>query len=920
MGQRAEHGGYDGVQYAHFIQSLSKVFDLVGSTVKMVRAAILASLLAVATGALAERRFVPGAYIFEVEDGHDPAAVAQQVVGKHGTTRMKLNYKHFKGVSVQLHDLKGAKDTAASLASAPSIKRAWPIEIHDLPDDHPSKVFNLKDWNITDAKLTKRDVMNETDTWSTHVMTQVDKLRAKGVTGKGIKLAVVDTGVDYSLAPLGGCFGAGCRVSFGYDLVGDDYTGSNEAVPDPDPMDCAGHGTHVSGIIVAKDDILHWTGAAPDVTFGMYRVFGCPAEGAADDVLIAAFNMAFEDGADVITASIGGSAGWSESAWSVAVERLVEAGVVCTLAAGNDGGRALFDASEAADGKGVTAVASFENVVSPYVGYGSTYRIDGGGDEMHFGYNVGNVYNWKSPPTAMPLYATSLDFANTRDACDPLPDSTPDLSGYLVLIHRGTCYYSVKAANALAKGAQYIMFYESAFDVALGTINVQDTNITAVGFTTARQGMAWVDAINAGRNVTVTMELPSNETVIVSGDERDGVGGCLSPYTSWGPSWDMDAKPQVGAPGGLIWSTYYQGYAVLSGTSMATPLMASVMALVLQVRGTTTPRALDNLVSSNANPQLWNDGSGFRAGALAPVPQQGAGLVQAYDAAYATTLLDPSSLSFNDTDHFVKSFDFVITNKGSSTVTYNVTHVPALTAYTMEKGTVYPKKFPPDLVDTAAKLTFSTSQITLSAGNRKIISVSAQPPEGVESKRLPVWSGYIAINGTDGTSLSLPYQGVSGSLKGTASLPAGQGWIAWSNDTKPLPNHVPDNYTFTLPAPGTATTKNRLPMLYFNLALGTRLMRVDVVPMTTCRPKNLTTDDPLGDKYKVIGEYPGFPVRWWPRGSAKMVWDGQLDSGDYAPAGKYKFLLRALRVFGDESKLADWDVVETQGFKIKYST
>lgn len=68
----------------------------------------------------------------------------------------------------------------------------------------------------------------------------------------------------------------------------------------------------------------------------MYRVFGCH-DSVGDDVLISAYNMAYEAGSDIITASIGGANGWSEEAWAVAVQRIVEAGVPCPVAAGNDG-------------------------------------------------------------------------------------------------------------------------------------------------------------------------------------------------------------------------------------------------------------------------------------------------------------------------------------------------------------------------------------------------------------------------------------------------------------------------------------------------------------------------------------------------------------------------------------------------------
>lgn len=148
---------------------------------------------------------------------------------------------------------------------------------------------------------------------SIHGMTGVDRLRKEGYTGTGIKVAIVDTGIDYLHPDLGGCFGPGCKVGFGYDLVGDDYTGDNEPVPDNDPYDnCSGHGSHVGGIIAASaNEQDYFTGVAPNVTLGAYRVMGCDG-GVTNDVLLQAFMMAFESGADIITSSLGGGGGWSE--------------------------------------------------------------------------------------------------------------------------------------------------------------------------------------------------------------------------------------------------------------------------------------------------------------------------------------------------------------------------------------------------------------------------------------------------------------------------------------------------------------------------------------------------------------------------------------------------------------------------------
>ena len=86
--------------------------------------------------------------------------------------------------------------------------------------------------------------------------------------------------------------------------------GSETPVPDDDPIDCQGHGTHVAGIIGASNDDLV-LGVAPAATLGIYKVFGCTGQ-VANDVLIEAFTMAYNAGADIITASIGGASGWPE--------------------------------------------------------------------------------------------------------------------------------------------------------------------------------------------------------------------------------------------------------------------------------------------------------------------------------------------------------------------------------------------------------------------------------------------------------------------------------------------------------------------------------------------------------------------------------------------------------------------------------
>ena len=184
-----------------------------------------------------------------------------------------------------------------------------------------------------------------------------------------------------------------------------------------------------------------------------------------NDILIDAYLRAYDAGSDIITASIGGESGWSEDAWSVVASRIVEAGVPCTISAGNDGAYGLFYASTASNGKRVTSIASFDNIITPSLLTESYFTVDGG-DEMSFGYTPGAQISWAN--VSLPLWSPSLDIEAPQDGCDPYPKDTPDLSKYIVLVRRGTCPFTQKATNAVEFGARYIMFYNQE---RIGTVS-----------------------------------------------------------------------------------------------------------------------------------------------------------------------------------------------------------------------------------------------------------------------------------------------------------------------------------------------------------------------------------------------------------------------------------------------------------------
>lgn len=277
------------------------------------------------------------------------------------TPLITLNYSLFRGASFSLGSGTDEKATLQKILSLPSVKSVHPVHAYSLPE---TPRYIASEYHTLSTSTVSELLDTIPDTFSTHVMTGVDKLRAEGFLSDGIKIAIVDTGIDYHHPALGGCFGDGCKIAFGTDLVSDDYTGENNPVPSDNPMDCVSHGTHIAGIIAADSTAPDFTGVAPNVTLRIYRVFGCTGS-TSDDVLIQAYMMAYKDGADIITASIRGNSGWSEEPWAVVISRIVEARVPCTVAVGNDGGSGVFVASAAATGKGVTTVASVDNVVTP---------------------------------------------------------------------------------------------------------------------------------------------------------------------------------------------------------------------------------------------------------------------------------------------------------------------------------------------------------------------------------------------------------------------------------------------------------------------------------------------------------------------------------------------------------------------------
>ena len=150
------------------------------------------------------------------------------------------------------------------------------------------------------------------------------------VTGRGVRVAIVDTGVDYAHPDLGGGLGSAYKVVGGYDFVNND----------PDPMDDNGHGTHVAGIVAANGVLK---GVAPDASLLAYKVLNDSGWGQTSAIIAGLEraadpddNPATDDGANVINMSLGGG-GNPDSPLSQAVDNAVNHGIVVVVAAGNSG-------------------------------------------------------------------------------------------------------------------------------------------------------------------------------------------------------------------------------------------------------------------------------------------------------------------------------------------------------------------------------------------------------------------------------------------------------------------------------------------------------------------------------------------------------------------------------------------------------
>ncbi len=606
------------------------------------------------------------------------------------------------------------------VAGLRGVRAVYPVGITEAPEK-PDHIGSVANPNL----FTSVPMTGAPEVWNL------------GFTGKGVKVAVMDTGVDYNHPDLGGCFGPGCRVAGGWDLVGDAYDAvtNPNPIPDPDPMDCAGHGTHVSGIIGANGLVK---GMAPDVTLRMYRVFGC-AGSTSDDVMLAAMEMILADGNQVLNMSIGSAfADWREYPTARGSDNLVTAGIVVAASAGNSGANGLWSSGAPSTGRGVISVASVDNVGL----FADAFSLP---DNSLMGY---------LPLTFSDPFPTgTFAVTDVGKACSSL---TVDLTGQIALIVRGTCTFATKAANAKAAGAAGALIFNNSAGVPNFTLG------SPMGF--AVGGMLQSDglALQAKLPVSITF---NNQTTSI----HNPTGGLISSFSSFGPTAELGLKPNISAPGGSIFSTYplaLGGYATLSGTSMASPHIAGAAALALQANPHAGPSWVKSRLQNNAVPALWWGNPAL--GLLDNVHRQGAGLVNINAAVNNKVVIQPSELALGPVGYGnTVTQNITIFNGDKAAKTYTLSHAPALATGWTDTATT--DTFVPNYWLNSALVGFESDTVFVPAGGKVTVGVSIQAPNGVFDS---VFGGYLVATpgsavaaATADTTLQVPYVGFAGDYR-----------------------------------------------------------------------------------------------------------------------------------------------------------
>ena len=556
-------------------------------------------------------------------------------------------------------------------------------------------------------------VTNDVDVYETGIFDS----SSSEYQGDGVVVAVLDTGLDYThtafsadnfttskeaftLDSVSKKVGQTAAARFTNGLTGEDVY-MNKKVPfaydyadkDPDVLPInSEHGTHVAGVIAGNDDTI--TGVAPNAQLAIMKVFSDTQTGAKSSWLLAALEDCVTLGVDVINMSLGSSCGFAREVDEVEVNKIYDsirdAGISLIAAASND-----YNATHASDKNGSLGLTS--NPDSGTVGSPSTYAASlsvasvDGVKTPYLKYNEDIIYFNEATTSDAKMKDFVDDILKTQgdvDSWDFEYETIPGIGrssdypkekeyykGKIVLVKRGTSTFEDKVRVALQeKGAAGIIIYN----------NVSGTISMSVG---ADVGAVCSISQDEGEKLAAA----GSGTIRIS---RSQVAGpFMSDFSSWGPTSDLQIKPEITAHGGEILSAVPgQEYDRLSGTSMAAPNQAGATALIRQyvkysgIFGNDLSEIevteLVNQLMMSTTDIVYN-----KNGLPYAVRKQGSGLVNITKAAtteaYLTTfdkdgeVMDKTKLELGDDKEKTGVYEmtFAINNISNGAVTYDIASI-----------------------------------------------------------------------------------------------------------------------------------------------------------------------------------------------------------------------------------------------------
>jgi minor extracellular serine protease Vpr len=512
------------------------------------------------------------------------------------------------------------------------------------------------------------------------VIKATDLEAVTGQKGEGIKIGVVDTGVDPSspfLNPAGFAYPSGfpkgdTKLTTPKVIVAKVFPGPVRDRNSDKPFDPSEpHGTHVSGIAAGDEGttapagsdhpaVANLSGVAPKAWIGNYRVFTVPTplgHEADTPEIVHAFEAAVADGMNVINFSGGGpQTDPANDAMYEAIHNTTLAGVVPVIAAGNDredfGLGTAGSPGTAPDAISVAATSNSHvfapalSVVGGPPSLGAVPVQSAGGAKLPGGWStldqtvvdVSTIMGTDGKPADSHLCGPATD---PNSGVGTLPKDSAQ--GKILLASRGSCTFISKAERAILAGATGLILVDNRFGEA---------NPIPIRLPLAAGMISDLD----GQHLRAYLAANGGQAKIrVSGDIQEiqtNRAGVITSFSSAGPTdFGHFLKPDISAPGLDVLSstpplTTGETFSVFAGTSMATPHVAGAAALLLQQHPTWTPANVKSALMSSAGP-AWGDTARTQE---APVLLEGAGLADVLNADNPRVFTDPQSLSFQKID------------------------------------------------------------------------------------------------------------------------------------------------------------------------------------------------------------------------------------------------------------------------------